>query len=305
MEAKTILCFEQQKASSIALETTKEENQGTIYDTKSHHSSDLTSLSFNQTEALSQTSESPFISYDIKSSQNMDTNHTLNFFEDVINYFRQTEPEKFEQYKKSKNFRPKKQIEKIEPQNSGNNESNINSPDDNSEDNKTIPIIYVPVDNITYNNMVYGNLIYCVYNNFYLNYAFNLSKNEKVREANEEVKEDKIQKKEEKIEINQKDDIEIINVKKVEKNRNDNRIIQTEKEEREIGYYESNKYRNYKSHKDYCSYDEPYDTYAYNYKGKYRHYNNFNKYNRNFGGRRNNFEENTFYKKKSYQRMYY
>ena len=336
MEYKNINYYE--KPGKYYLNYSPEENRveekdNKKYYTKSHHSSDLTSFSYTPTEAFSQTSENSYNHNDTISHQNsIGENYTLNYFAEVITYFKQTEPAKFYEYKDSKNFIPKRKKEKIQKADNQNNNNMICNNNNNTEENKIVPVYYIPVDTNTYNNIINGNIIYYVYNNFFFNSPMNntqtendLNKNENNKDnktPEKEVKKNKKFKEEEKIEIKKKDDIEIIKVeKKREKNinkiegnyiikkrqkKNNNKSPIPKNEDKEIEYYESNKYRNKK--KDFHMYDDQFEskTYSNNYKGKFRQYDNFNKFNGNIGGRKKNyFGENKFYKRKYHQPMYY
>ena len=148
--------------------------------TKSHHSSDLTSFSYTPTEAFSQISENSYYPNDLNTHQNLNgKNNKLNYFADVITYFKKTEPAKFYEYKDSKNFVPKRKKEKKENTSSQyNNINNPNSSNNNNEENKMVPVYYIPVDSNTYNNIINGNIIYYVYNNFYFNFSVNDNRTE-------------------------------------------------------------------------------------------------------------------------------
>ena len=148
--------------------------------TKSHQSSDLTSFSYTPTESFSQISENSYYPNDINTHQNLNgINNKLNYFADVITYFKKTEPAKFYEYKDSKNFVPKRKKEKKENTISQYNNINIpNSSNTNNEENKMVPVYYIPVDSNTYNNIINGNIIYYVYNNFYFNFSVNDNRTE-------------------------------------------------------------------------------------------------------------------------------
>ena len=336
MEPKIINYYEKPEKYNLNYfpeENREEEKENKRYYTKSRHSSDLTSFSYTPTEAFSQTSENSYYPNDTISHQNSNgENDTLNYFAEVITYFKQTEPAKFYEYKDSKNFIPKRKKEKVEK--TDNQYNNISMPCNNSnniEENKMVPVYYIPVDPSTYNNIINGNIIYYVYNNFFFNCPMNnyqtendinkTEKNEKSKTPEKESKKNKEFKEEEKIEVKKKDDIEIIkiekkrekNINKIEGNyiikkrpkKNNNKSPIPKNEDKEIQNYESNKYRN---KKDFHMYDDQFEskTYSNNYKGKYRQYDNFNKFNGNFGGRKKNyFGENKFYKRKYHQPMYY
>ena len=336
METKIISYYEKPAKKNLnysSEENGEKEKENQKNYTKSNHSSDLTSFSNTPTETFSQISENSYHSNDLNTHQNLNgINGKLNYFADVITYFKKTEPAKFYEYKDSKNFLPKRKKEKIQNTSSQyNNINNPNSSNNNNEENKMVPVYYIPVDSNTYNNIINGNIIYYVYNNFYFNFSVNdnrtendLNKTEKKEKAhqdnktpekaNKKIKETK---KEEKIEIKKKDDIEIIKVEKnkgnIEDNyymkkrnkKNNNKSPIRKNEDKEIEYYESNRHRN---KKDFHLYEDPYEiqTYSSHYKGKYRQYEQYNKFNSNFGGRKKKyFDENKFYKRRYNQPMYY
>ena len=290
-------------------------------------SSDLTSASSTTSETFSQTSEILYLPlyYIIKPIKRQ------NFFDEIIDYFKKTEPEKFHDYKKSKNFLPKMKKEKVKEFNceNTNNINIVNSNSNNNQNNKVNNNYYVQIGNNTYNNIYNGNVIYYVYNNFYFYYPVNKLQTGKEKNINKdiEIKKDKdVEKegnknnKEEKEEIKEereKNDIEIIYVgKKTEKNRDmfdeknynkkkDNiyykKNYNNEKKDDDKEFFDDYKYRN---RKDYYLYNEPIDDRIYpnKYRGKYELYERYNKFNGNFGGRRKKFfDENNFYKRKYYQ----
>ena len=290
-------------------------------------SSDLTSASSTTSETFSQTSEILYLPlyYIIKPIKRQ------NFFDEIIDYFKKTEPEKFHDYKKSKNFLPKMKKEKVKESNceNTNNINIVNSNSNNNQNNKVNNNYYVQIGNNAYNNIYNGNIIYYVYNNFYFYYPVNKLQTGKEKNINKdiEIKKDKdVEKegnknnKEEKEEIKEereKNDIEIIYVgKKTEKNRDtfdeknynkkkDNiyykKNYYNEKKDVDIEFFDDYKYRN---RKDYYLYNEPIDDRIYpnKYRGKYKLYERYNKFNGNFGGRRKKFfDENNFYKRKYYQ----
>ena len=344
MENKFITYYEKPKKYkqiNTSTENKKEEKENKEFYTKSHYSSDLTSFSFSTTEAFSQTSENSYIPSDLRSSNKLNIEkNRINYFSDVIDHFKKAEPEKFSEYKNSKNFIPKRKKEKIEYTNYTYNNINMPYNNNNVEENEMIPINYIQFANNTYNNIINGNIIYYIYNNFFFNYQMNKFQPENDinkandKEENEDNKtpenESQDEKKndskniEEKIETNKNDDIEIIKVrKKFKKNvdniddnyftkkRNyknyNNKTPINENKEIEIECYEGNRHR---KKKDYHLHEEQFDmnTYSNNYKGKFKQHGFFNKGNGNgnCGGRRKNFfDENRFYKRKYHQQMYY
>ena len=286
----------------------------------STQSSDVTSISFSQTENLSQTSENIFISGDSKQNVGLDTQKQLNYFYGIENYFRKIEPEKFEEYKNSRNFLPKKRRD-----NNINNIKNEKNPKislNDSEENKNSSNNFQYPNNIYY-YPVNGNMIYYIYNNFYLNFlniqqAQAGNKNNENIKIKEENKNEKIQEEEKKEgkkdkhnEIDKRenkkiteikdeyDNIYIIKKKNIKKNNNN--MIQNDKD----NYYKNNKQErnNEKRYKD-----KNYNYHYYNSKNNSNYYNNdgYNKYNGNKGKRNKKFYfENNFYKKKYHNDIYY
>ena len=302
------------------------------------NSSDLTSNSFTPTKAFSQTSESFFIPSELNIKpfkiQNSFEEKHKGYFDDIIDYFRKTKPEKFVEYKNTKNFMPKKKETKLEYSNYDNmNEFtmsyiNNNKNDDNKQMNNSY---YMQIGNNYnyYNNIINGNIIYFFYNNFFFNYPMNKNKTtpEINKKENTEIKgnkntndkKDKTNIEEEKNEIienNKDNDIEIIYVKN--KSKKYDQILDRKKErnyfekqfndnnlEKNIDLYEGKKYRKKNS---YYSFNEPNDTriYSNKYNSRYKNNVHYNKFNDNFGGKRKNyFDENYFYRRKYYKQMYY
>ena len=127
-EKSKIYSFKQNKARNK-----NKENQNKEYYTKSRNSSDLSSLSSTQSEAFSQNSENFYIKNNIIPCQNLNyqknyisKESNISYFDNIINYFKKTEPEKFVQYKNSKNFLSKRKRENIY------NSYNLNSNNNNN-----------------------------------------------------------------------------------------------------------------------------------------------------------------------------
>ena len=87
--------------------------------TKSRHNSDLTDLSYTPTETLSQTSDYIFFPSDSKQSLNMNKSYSsqnslhdncFDYFQGIEDHFKKTESEKFQEYKNTKNYLPKKKF---------------------------------------------------------------------------------------------------------------------------------------------------------------------------------------------------
>jgi len=139
-------------------------------------SSDSTSISLSQEEILSQTSEcSLFCPHSNNpqpiNSSPIDLNDSYkeekNYFYGIENYFLKLMPEKFSEYKKSKNFLPKKTNNSKEEPIYEKEKENIKENDIKIEENKNNQN-YSIANNFYY--PIYGNFFYYTYNNFYLNY---------------------------------------------------------------------------------------------------------------------------------------
>ena len=166
------------------------------YFIKRRKSSDLTSESICPTDDMSITSENFFIPTEKKQSsyinysnetEEEDEENELDYFYGVKKYFRKTSPEKFYEYKRTRNYISKKSlIKKEEPK-----AEKVQSPDRQKED-------FIPQSNMTYNyppqftnNMicfpVFGNMFY-MYNNFFFN--INSLQKEESKVIEEEIKKD-------------------------------------------------------------------------------------------------------------------
>ena len=174
-------------------EIENKENQKYIFNNNCVQSSDLTSVSFSQIENLSQTSDNIYVPYDIRIS-NLSENqketkineNELDYFFGVENYFRKISPEKFEEYKNSRNYIPKKNIIKE-------NKMNINiSPQKNNNDENKINKAFQTGNNYFYYPINYNyNILFYMYNNFF----FNLPKITKIKKLYEKNKNKKNKKK--------------------------------------------------------------------------------------------------------------
>ena len=300
--------------------------------TRSRQSSDLTSFSYTLSETLSQTSENLCIPYDLKTSQSFNKssqkNGTIDYFSGIENYFRKTEPENFYEYKYTKNYLPKVKKEKTEfsqyekPKKNNNNINSINIPFQNISNNKydnNMNDYFFQFAQNYYQNLFNGNVIYNIFNNFYLNYPFSLSKaqsdikdkdntldNKNIKTTENTPKESKspLKEKEAPKESKEKNnDIEIIYVNKKQRlnKRNSNEEELIEKE-----YYEP-KYLNERMHYN-NNYRGKRDTYINSYKRKNLFYEYNNKFNGNFNfekSRKRFYGENNFYKRKFFQQNYY
>ena len=313
--------------AEIKKEKTKDKS---IY-TRSRQSSDLTSFSYTPSESLSQTSESVFISYEAKPSQNSYMSNQKkgmsDYFGEIENYYRKTEPEKFYEYKYTKNYLPKEKKEKTESTENKkpNKINNINIPYQNTNnkyDNNMNDYLFQIAQNY-YQNLFNGNIIYNIYNNFYLNFPFAFSKaqndikkkdntqNNKetnITEKTEKEKKEQIKEKEEpkeKKEINNDIEIIYVNKKKDKFDESSNRHYSNEDRSIERDYYEP-RYSNERSY--YNNYRGKRDIYSNGYKRKnlFHEYNNKFNGNFNFEKSRKKFHgENNFYKRKFFQQNYY
>ena len=119
------------------------------YFIKRRKSSDLTSESICPTDDMSITSENFFIPTEKKQSsyinysnetEEEDEENELDYFYGVKKYFRKTSPEKFYEYKRTRNYISKKSlIKKEEPK-----AEKVQSPDRQKE-------VFIPQSNMTYN----------------------------------------------------------------------------------------------------------------------------------------------------------
>ena len=162
-------------------------------------SSDSTSISISQTENLSQTSESSLTNQNTNNSKIIKNENIkkdfvqeeqIDYYYGIENYFYKIMPQKFCEYKKSKNYLPKRNLKELEKQKEGKVEVEVKhiKAQENNIINNNIP------NNLFY--PIYGNaLLY--YNILYFNYPyFNQQNNEaniiKEKEENGEKNNDKI-----------------------------------------------------------------------------------------------------------------
>ena len=295
-------------------------------------SSEMTSMSLSQAENLSQTSDNIYIPNESKqnnlSPEIQIEEKNVDYFFGYENYFRELFPEKFDEYKTSRNYLPKKQRDPNKNQNYENsfsNSININETQNefnNQEENKIDINNNFQFGNNFYYYPMNGNFFYYLYNNFYINYSNaqssnppeEIEKNSPKLDDNAIIKEEEIKKlnkneTEQKIDIkhenkNEKNDEEgeyeniyIIKRKNVRNNYNNNikkKSIKQEKPDR------PNEKRNNKD----------YNFYNINKKNNYYYKNNNNdnytKFNGNYDKRKRRFNyENNFYKKKYHKEIYY
>jgi len=313
-------------------EIKKEKTKDKSTYTRSRQSSDLTSFSYTPSETLSQSSESVFFSYEAKPSQNTYKSNQkkdmFDYFGEIENYYRKTEPEKFYEYKYTKNYLLKEKKEKTESTENNKKPNKINKMNipyqntNNKYDNTMNDYLFQIAQNY-YQNLFNGNIIYNIYNNFYLNYPFAFSKaqndlKEKDDTSNKKEtnipettaidKKEQIEEKEEpkeKKEINNDIEIIYVNKKKDKFDENSNRHYSNEDRAIERDYYEP-RYLNERSY--YNNHRGKRDIYSNGYKRKnvFHEYNN--KFNGNFNfekSRKKFYGENNFYKRKFLQQNYY
>ena len=275
------------------------------YFIKRRKSSDLTSESICPTDDMSITSENFFIPTEKKQSsyinysnetEEKDEENELDYFYGVKKYFRKTSPEKFYEYKRTRNYISKKSlIKKEEPK-----AEKVQSPDRQKE-------VFIPQSNMTYNyppqftnNMicfpVFGNMFY-MYNNFFFN--INSLQKEESKVIEEEIKKDstpdtapKEEEKENK-EVKEDDDIEAFKGKKYYGKGN-----KCFAQRKKYQYYNKNKYHKYSKEgiKE--------QNYTYNLNETY-HYNKSSFENENWRKNQSrywnkfseDFNEGTYYKK--------
>ena len=273
-------------------------------------STDVTSVSLSQTENLSQTSENILMPNDTKQKSASEYLREIDYFYGIENYFRKIYPEKFIDYKNSRNFLPKKRRDKNKIQN------NINLfPKNNLEEKKN--------NNIQMgNNLFYypmnGNVVFYIYNNIYFNFNnIQFMKKSEINEKKAQNKNDFNKREIEKPELNSaNNNIEI----KLEKN----------KKMDVIGDENDNIYiiekMNYKNNKDFnkgnkISYklekqekinnkkikEKEYNYHYYNNRNNnYYNNDNYRKFNGNYEKKKRKFYfENNFHKKKYHKENYY
>ena len=286
-------------------------------------SSDVTSISLSQTENTSQTSENIFSNTNGISENPKETKfneNELNYYFGVENYFRKIYPEKFDEYKNSRNFLPKnrKDINVNKFQNNllqtpiEENQMNNNNINNFQYGNN---FYYYPVNGIN------GNIIYCIYNNFYFNFLNTQSqptnKNDKNQPNNNTEKnfnqkeEDKKEK--EKENFNETKDKENLKQEKIEdeyesvyiiKRKNNKSNSNSNRKNNKMNFCKNFKQERPKEKR--CK-DKDYNYHNYNNRNNYYYNNdNFNKFNGNYDKRRKKFYgENNYYKNKYHKETYY
>ena len=284
-------------------------------------SSDSTSISISQTENLSQTSESSLTNQNTNNSKIIKNENIkkdfiqeeqIDYYYGIENYFYKIMPQKFCEYKKSKNYLPKRNLKELEKEKKEKAEVNDIKTQETNIINNNIPNnLFLPI---------YGNaLLY--YNILYFNYPyFNQQNNEaniiKEKEENGETYIDKINvKKDEEIngnvfeikdEKNSDDDSVYIikrqkNLKKNNKFNKDKCKIINENNKEELNYKKNNYNYNCKYKCNYCQNNNNYK----NYNNQLIYHNYNNKTNNYLGNINKNIyvqKENNYNKKKPFKK---
>ena len=284
-------------------------------------SCDVTSISLSQTENTSQTSENIFSNQNGISDNPKETKfneNEFNYYFGVENYFRKIYPEKFDEYKSSRNFLRKNRKD-ININKFQNNLSQTPIEENQMNNNN--------INNFQYGNNLYyypinginGNIIYCIYNNFYFNFLNTQSqptnKNDK-NKANNNTEKNFNQKEEDKKEkekenFNKIKDNENLKQNKIEDEyesiyiikRKDNKSNSNRKNNK-MNFCKTLKQERPKEKR--CK-EKDYNYHNYNNRNNYYYNNdNFNKFNGNYDKRRKKFYgENNYYKKKYHKETYY
>ena len=308
---------EESKENTIYSEELMQDNINSLIDRKK--SSDSTSISLSNEENISQASEisllCPYANKSINQNNNINITNSndvcqekFNYFYGIEKYFFNVMPDKFSEYKKSKNYLPKNNI-------------NINEEDIKELENETVDENNIQmVDNKFNNNCIannnfypiFGNIFYYTYNNLYFNYQNqNIRNNNDITNTNnysntnkiiyqetKEKKKENIIPKEKKIKnlkndfvnSNDEQDINIYIIKKINKNcKKNNNVIN--KNNKNIYNYSETINHNYKFSK-----------YKYNY--KYTNYNYKNS-NHTLVEKKKEIKKNNFMKNNNSNNYYY
>ena len=286
-------------------------------------SCDVTSISLSQTENTSQTSENILSNQNGISENPKETKfneNEFNYYFGVENYFRKIYPEKFDEYKSSRNFLPKNRKD-ININKFQNNLSQTPIEENQMNNNN--------INNFQYGNNFYyypinginGNIIYCIYNNFYFNFLNTQSqptnKNDK-NQANNNTEKNFNQKEEDKKEkekenSNKTKDNENLKQDKIEdeyesvyiiKRKNNKSNSNSNRKNNKMNFCKTLKQERPKEKR--CK-EKDYNYHNYNNRNNYYYNNdNFNKFNGNYDKRRKKFYgENNYYKKKYHKETYY
>ena len=275
-------------------------------------SSDSTSITTSQIDTLSQNSESSLFFSNIINQKDLNKNENeeevvINYYDGIESYFFNIMPEKFINYKKTKNFLPKNRFKEKEEKiiQKQNENENIKDDDKIIKNNKfnqnsfqinQNPLYYAP----------FTNLFYCAYNPFYFNYPFTKLSNKDLNQTsdkerknieqeikNEDIinnnisKEGQEQEQEQVLEQEQEQDQEedvIYIIKKQKKNKNYNKNYYKDKEQRN-NKDNKNKILNININKKNI-----------NDKYQYKHKNNYKIYNYNKDYHNNSIINKTYYR---------
>ena len=228
----------------------REENKIEYLDIDRKRSTDSTSFSISQIEILSQNSESSY-SNNIKENIHDIKDEKINYFSGIDNYFYKIMPDKFIDYKKTKNYLIKKEKDKEGINN--NSEKSKEIIDTNNGAKRNDNKLYPPV---------YGNMAYYSYNSFCYNYPFiNI-----IRNANE-CKREKEEEEDEK-------DEEIYIIERIPNRNEINRNYYKEKREKINLYKYINKKKNNYYYNKYNCYKQKKSNKSNNYNFHYNKYNN-------------------------------
>jgi len=296
-------------------EIEKKENQKELTQTENElidrkKSSDSTSIATSQIDTLSQNSESSLFFSNIINQKDLNKNENeeevvINYYDGIESYFFNIMPEKFINYKKTKNFLPKNRFKEKEEKiiQKQNENENIKDDDKIIKNNKfnqnsfqinQNPLYYAP----------FTNLFYCAYNPFYFNYPYTKISNKDLNQTNDkerknieqEIKNEDIinnniskegQEKEQEQELEQEQDQEedvIYIIKKQKKNKNYNKNYYKDKEQRN-NKDNKNKILNININKKNI-----------NDKYQYKHKNNYKIYNYNKDYHNNSIINKTYYR---------
>lgn len=304
-------------------------------------SSDSTSISMSQTENLSQTSESSLtlqntnnskiIKNGIKKKDSVQEDQTDYYF-GIENYFYKIMPQKFCEYKKSKNYLPKRNLKELEKNKEEKVEVEVKAEvneikakaltRENNKINNNIPII-IP-NNLFY--QIYGNTLF-YYNALYFNYPyFNQQNNQsnivKKKEKNGKKSIDKIKdKKDEGVNSNSfelkdeqdSDDGSVYIIKRQKKYKKNNKF---NKDKSKIIIENNKEEFNYKKNKYNCKYkcnNSQNNNNNKNYNNQLMHHNYNKKANNyfcnmnenNYVQNASNYNKNKPFKKRARKVIYY
>mgnify|MGYP003571406263 CR=1 FL=1 len=269
-------------------------------------SSDSTSISMSQTENLSQTSESSLTFQNTNNSKIIKNGSTkkdsmqdeqTDYYYGIENYFYKIMPQKFCEYKKSKNYLPKRNLKELEKQKEEKKEEEVK--DIKAQENNVINNNFP--QNLFY--PVFGNTLF-YYNKLYFNYPFfNQQNNEsnliKEMEKNGKKNNDKIKAKkdEEKngnvFELKNEQDIDDDSVYIIKRQKNYKKNNKFNKDKSKIVNEVNKEEFNYKKNNN-CKYKY---IYSQNNNNNYKNYNNqliYHNYNKKANNYFFNINENNY-----------